>query len=62
MLNYHLGKMDDEALGRMHEEAATELFKLILNLTMHLGPLATPANPQPKPEEVSCYLPSSIQT
>jgi hypothetical protein len=38
--------------GREQEQVATEALRLILNLTLHLGPLSNPPNPLPKPDEV----------
>ncbi len=37
--------------ARDEESAATEALKIILSLTMHLGPLGTPPNPDPAEEE-----------
>ncbi|ELR22099.1 uncharacterized protein ACA1_158950 [Acanthamoeba castellanii str. Neff] len=41
---------DDE-----QEQVATEALRLILNLTLHLGPLSNPPNPLPKPDEVESW-------
>ena len=51
-----LAQVLDRLEGDAEQEAvATEALKLILNLTMHLGPLAKPPNPPPKPHEVPTH-------